>query len=197
MEKKTFVSICVIGLMLVSTGISVSATRMGNEKFYNTYDSQPLKKGVTNLTVQEAWDLLNDVSNGIQIPIDVRYDHEWVAAHIDTSYPENPKHHCKCAWEDPSILQDFLDLYDDKEIILYSNNGIRSTEAANTLVTHNFNGFVYNMVDGLDAWIQAGYPTKANSPPNMPIISGESKVKAGQEYQYTFNATDIDEDMIY
>lgn len=52
------------------------------------------------------------------------------------------------------------------------------------------------MLGGIDAWIVAGYPTKANSPPDIPTISSEIKGKAGTEYQYTFNTTDIDQDAI-
>ena len=152
---------------------------------------------IIDITVNEAWNLLNDISNGIQIPIDVRYDSEWVEAHIDTPKPENPKHHCHCSWENLNVLQDFIDLYQGKEIILYSNNGTNSTEAANTLVAHNFDGIIYNMIGGINAWIQAGYPTKPNTPPNKPVITGDSKGKPGQEYSYTFTATDNDEDMIY
>ena len=53
------------------------------------------------------------------------------------------------------------------------------------------------MLGGIDAWIAAGYPTKPNSPPNTPVITGDKKGKIGQEYQYTFNTTDIDQDDVY
>ena len=51
----------------------------------------------TNITVEQAWNFLTNTSNGIQIPIDVRYDNEWAVEHIDTPAPENPRHHCVCA----------------------------------------------------------------------------------------------------
>jgi rhodanese-related sulfurtransferase len=151
--------------------------------------------GYSNITVAQAWDLLTNTSNGIQIPIDVRYDSEWAAAHIDTPYPENAQH-----W--PSLqngenLSEFMDLYQGKEIILYCKTGGRSKTAANLLVENNFDGIIYNMLGGIDAWILAGYPTKANSPPSIPTINGENKGKVGEEYQYTLNTTDIDQDDIY
>jgi len=52
--------------------------------------------GYTDISVQEAWDMLNDPSpsNGIQIPIDVRTDSEWYGERINTPYPEDPRHYC-------------------------------------------------------------------------------------------------------
>ena len=41
-----------------------------------------------NINVHEAWEFLNDTSNGIQIPIDVRKDYEWNDERIDTPVPE-------------------------------------------------------------------------------------------------------------
>ena len=84
-----------------------------------------------------------------------------------------------------------------KIFILYCKSGTRSTEAANILVAHNFTGVIYNMLGGIDGWIQAGYPTKANSPPSMPTITGESNGIIGHEYSYTFIATDVDQDVVY
>ena len=210
--KKKIQIIVLISMFLILTscvGISTGYGLIKNQSsaifsyYPESYDFGDMQKNqvnsitIVNITVNQAWDLLNDISNGIQIPIDVRLDPGWVAAHIDTPYPENAKHHCHCEWDDPTILQDFLDLYQGKEIILYCDDGSESIEAANILVAHDFTGFIYNMVGGIDAWIQAGYPTKANTPPNKPEISGKNKGKPGQEYTYTFTATDIDEDMIY
>ena len=90
-----------------------------------------------------------------------------------------------------------MELYQGKEIILYCLGGSRSTTAANTLVEHNFEGVIYNMIGGINTWIAAGYPTKANTPPNIPLISGEKKGKPGEEYQYTVTTTDIDQDDVY
>jgi rhodanese-related sulfurtransferase len=151
-------------------------------------------KGYSNITVEQAYNFLTNTSNGVQIPIDVRYDSEWAVAHIDTPSPENPKHHCLCAWSNETVLQEFMELYQGKEIILYCLGGSRSTTAANTLVEHNFDGYIYNMIGGINAWIAAGYPTIPNTPPNIPGISGDAKGKPGEEYQYTLNTIDIDQD---
>jgi len=150
-----------------------------------------------NITVEQAYNFLTNTSNGIQIPIDVRYDNEWAVAHIDTPSPENPKHHCLCAWSNETVLQEFMELYQGKEIILYCLAGSRSMTAVNMLVEHNFDGIIYNMLGGINAWIAAGYPTKANTPPNIPVISGEKRGKPGEEYQYNFTTSDIDQDNVY
>ena len=44
-----------------------------------------------NLTVYEAWELLNETSNGIQIPIDLRNEDAWNESFIDTPWPEHPR----------------------------------------------------------------------------------------------------------
>jgi rhodanese-related sulfurtransferase len=154
-----------------------------------------LNKGYTNITVQQAYAFLTNTSNGIQIPIDVRTPSEWAIAHIDTPYPENPKH-----WPYLQMgqnLSEFMELYKGKEVILYCKAGVRSFIATKLLIANNFTGIIYNMIGGIDAWIAAGYPTKPNSPPNTPVITGDKKGKIGQEYQYIFNTTDPDQDDVY
>jgi rhodanese-related sulfurtransferase len=152
----------------------------------------------TNITVQQAYTLLTSTANGIQIPIDVRYDNEWAADHIDTPAPENPRHHCACSLSaDEAVLQAFIELYQGKEIILYCSDGSRSLAIANLLVEHSFNGTIDIMIGGIDAWILAGYPTKANTPPNIPVITGETRGKTGQKYLYNITTTDVDSDDVY
>ena len=46
--------------------------------------------------------------------------------------------------------------YNDTEIIVYCRSGTRSLQASNILVAHNFTK-IYNMEEGIDAWIAAGY----------------------------------------
>ncbi|MFX0012896.1 MAG: rhodanese-like domain-containing protein [Candidatus Hermodarchaeota archaeon] len=49
-----------------------------------------------------------------------------------------------------------LALYNDTEIIVYCKSGSRSLQASNILVLNNFSK-VFNMLGGIDAWINAGY----------------------------------------
>jgi rhodanese-related sulfurtransferase len=151
----------------------------------------------TEITVEEAWILLNDTSNGIQIPIDVRTDVEWANEHIDTPSPENPKHHCVCEWDNETIVQEFMSLYAGKTIILYCLSGGRSTTAANILVDGGFTGTIYNMLGGITAWKNAGFPTICNQPPDTPTITGTTNGKPETEYPYTISSTDPEGDDVH
>lgn len=150
--------------------------------------------GYTNLTDSEVWDMVNDVSNGIQYLIDVRYDSEWMAEHIDAPYPEYARHHCKCEWENDSILTKFMDEYEGKEIIVYCQGGVRSVDAANTLVENGFVGTIYNMVGGISQWKSDGYPTVPNRAPNKPTINAPSIGQIDEEIEFTLTANDPDYD---
>jgi rhodanese-related sulfurtransferase len=159
--------------------------------------SSDIEKGFSNLTVEETWNLLNDTSNGIQIPIDVRTDPEWIYEHIDTPRPEHPRHHCKCEWSSETILNEFMTLYEGETIILYCLGGYRSVEAANILIDNGYNGEIYNMLGGITAWKESGYPTIENQPPNPPEIQGPSKGKPGEKQQYTISTIDPEDNKIF
>lgn len=156
-----------------------------------------LNNGWTDITVEEAWFFLNDTSNGIQIPIDVRFDFEWIVEHIDTPSPENPRNHCVCEWSNESVLQEFISLYNGDEIILYCLGGTRSVTAAEKLIENNFSGTIYNMLGGITAWKEAGYPTKSNQPPEKPVITGNKNGKTGTNYSYFISTTDPENDDVF
>ncbi|UCF50481.1 MAG: hypothetical protein JSU91_03085 [Thermoplasmatales archaeon] len=169
MEKKIIVSFCIIGLMLVSSCISVGAnTRVGNECIFNNELSQPLNRGITNLTVQEAWDMLNG-SCSIEIPIDVRRNDEWNPEIIDTPIPEHPRHFCLDRLEDETLLEKFMDLYDGLDIIVYCKAGGRSWKAANIINDAGFSGKIYNMVGGITEWKIQLFPTKPGGILNITV----------------------------
>ena len=151
----------------------------------------------TNISVQEAWQLLTDTSNGIQIPIDVRTEVEWMYERIDTPEPENSRNHCVCEWGDINVVQDFINLYEGKEIVLYCVQGFRSFDAVNILLDNGFSGTIYNMYEGITGWKNAGYPTKLNQPPQKPVISGKHKGNIEKEYQYFISSIDPEGGDIY
>ena len=169
MEKKTIVTICVIGLMLVSSGISVSATRMEKILVYKNGGSQPLNNGITNITVNEAWDMLTNSGDGIQIPIDVRRNDEWNPERINTSIPENPRHYNLHLLQDPVLLEKFVSLYSDLDIIVYCKKGGRSWTAANLINDAGFTGKIYNMVGGITEWIAQGLSTAPGGILNISV----------------------------
>ncbi len=118
-----------------------------------------LNGGITNISVEEAYELLTDTANGIQTPIDVRTLEEWLSGFIDTPPPENASHHPLSDLQDEIKLQEFLELYDGRELVLYCHSGVRSLMAAEILVENDFTGTIYNMLGGIVAWKAAGYPT--------------------------------------
>ena len=185
---------------MIATVLSISGV-MGNNQVFDmpADDVFPINidDGYTDITVEEAWILLSNTSNGIQIPIDVRTDGEWKNEHIDTPPPENPRHYYLEDLKNENKLQDFILLYSDKEIILYCASGGRSATAANILADNEFTGTIYNMLGGITAWKAAGYPTIGNRPPDTPTITGPTSGKAETEYEYNFTATDPDGDDVY
>lgn len=145
----------------------------GTENAIFTVFVNIITKDIIDISVEEAWNFLNDISNGIQIPIDVRTDTEWIIEHIDTPYPENPQHHNYLEWDDPSILADFISSYDGEEIILYCKLGGRSRIAANILAENEFNGVIYNMLGGITEWKNQGYPIEGHTTLEIMDFQGE------------------------
>jgi rhodanese-related sulfurtransferase len=153
--------------MLVSSVISVSATTMGNEKISSDM-SQPINKGITNLTVQEAYELLTGPCS-LEIPIDVRRNDEWNPERINTSIPEHPRHYNLHLLQDPILLEKFVSLYDGKDIIVYCKAGGRSWMAANLINDAGFTGKIYNMVGGITEWKLQALPTAPGGILNITV----------------------------
>jgi rhodanese-related sulfurtransferase len=151
-----------------------------------------------DISVNEAWDFLNDTSNGIQIPIDVRTDVEWYNDRIDTPYPEFPRHFELAKIQDEESYQDFISLYDGNDVILYCKGGSRSVAAASVLISRGFNGTVYNVEGGITEWANQGLPKKkGNDNPNVPIdITGPAICTKNAMYSFSSSAEDINDDVI-
>jgi rhodanese-related sulfurtransferase len=125
--------------------------------------SEPYMIGIDcylNISVNEAWMLVQDISNGIQIPIDIRPLQFFDTEHIDTQSSVE-----KTRWFGEKLLTKIVPLtffevlYIDEDVILYSQNGEDSNLMAQVLVDHGFSSTVYNMIGGIDAWKNAGLPT--------------------------------------
>ena len=151
-----------------------------------------------DISVNEAWDLLSDTSNGIQLPIDVRTDSEWVSSRIDTPYPEYPRHFEKDNIVDDEGYQEFLNLYDGNDIIVYCKSGGRSATSASIITSRGFNGTVYNMLGGITDWKNQGLPAKSgNNEPSIPEIpEGPNVCTIGVPYEFTTQTTDPDDDPV-
>ena len=196
-QKWLAIGITVLFLGLIF-GSAVSALAIKNKQIVDMSIEISLNSdGYIDITVEEAWNMLNDSSNGVQIPIDVRTDSEWANEHINTPAPEKPRHHCVCEWDNETILQEFMSFYEGKEIIIYCRSGSRSVTASNMLVDNGFVGTIYNMLGGINAWKAAGFPTICNQPPDIPTITGTINGKPETEYPYTISSTDPESDDVY
>ena len=160
--------------------------------------------GYTDITAEEAWEMLNTTSNGIQIPVDVRTYSEWLGERIDTPYPEFARRYCSFNFYNTdgsyneSAIQEFNSLYGGNEVILYCRSGSRSSAVAHILSEGGFNGTIYNMEGGIIAWKAADLPTKmGDSPPSQPESpSGVTSGDTGVAYTYSTSAIDEDDDAI-
>ncbi len=117
--------------------------------------------GYTNITPEEAWEMLQCPCDGLQIPVDVRTIQEFIEERIDTpSFYNRPRIfplQLLQRWE--FMLRFFMWQYSDQEIIIYCRSGNRSFTAVKNLVENNFNGKICHMVGGIKAWKAAGLPT--------------------------------------
>jgi rhodanese-related sulfurtransferase len=147
-----------------------------------------------NYTVYEVWDLLSTTVNGIQTPVDVRTNEEWNVSYLDTPYPESPIHYPLTLLQTTDGLQQFINLYDGKDIIFTCKGGGRSAQACKILAATNFTGTINNMLGGITGWIAAGLPVRTNAGPNAPTILGPSHFKVGIAQEFTFYGSDPNED---
>ena len=197
MEKKIIGTICVISLMLVFLGTSVNA----DHEEISTADyiiSQNCNECPINITVHDAWDLLTDTGNGIQIPIDVRSEQEWNYGFIDTPYPECPRWYVYEEFQyNATFLQWFIDEYAGQELVIYCASGMRSKIVSSILCDTGFTGIVNNMLGGINAWKDEGYPIRNNTPPAAPDLNGPTNVKVNTPTNYMFSTTDLESDVVY
>jgi hypothetical protein len=94
--RKKIIPILICLLLITTTVLLAEAkTSLLSEENLMISDeliNPTIAAGYTDITVAQAYNFLTNTTNGIQIPIDVRSDSEWKAAHIDTPYPENVQH---------------------------------------------------------------------------------------------------------
>lgn len=113
--------------------------------------------GYTNVTAEESWEMLNNHST-IQYPIDVRTIPEWDLERIDTPAPEDPILYADL--QHGVALEEFMEEYADKEVLIYCRSGNRSYIATKLLLDNGFTGKIWQMVGGIKAWQAEGFPTK-------------------------------------
>jgi rhodanese-related sulfurtransferase len=152
--------------------------------------------GFYNITVDDTWALCSKKNNGLQTPVDVRYDYEWNDGFIKTPYPENP------IWYTLDLLKaddgkNFSKEHIGKEVVLYCKGGYRSTIGSYILYYANFSGTVYNMLGGYTDWVDKGHPTRGDNAPSAPNITGDIKVKKNTNVTFEFLSQDPDDDVLW
>ena len=98
-----------------------------------------------DITVEQAKDLFQNIN--LSTVLDVRTVQEFDRGHIEgaINIPVDE-------------LQDRLEELDrSDDILVYCKSGIRSSQAMKILAENGFS-MVYNMLGGIEAWIQAEYP---------------------------------------
>jgi rhodanese-related sulfurtransferase len=113
---------------------------------YFYYQTQQSDYAYGNVTVEEAKNLI--AQNPTLKIVDVRLDTEFNESHLPGAINV-----CVC---DPDSL--LRDLSPNNEILVYCRNGLRSSAALDFLYEHGYSK-MYNMVGGIVAWKNAGYPT--------------------------------------
>ena len=172
MKKRIVWAILIIGLMLVSSGVSINALNVENKQVITNDNSNPqsMNNGIINITVEEAYAMCTNTGDGIQIPIDVRRIDEWRPQRIDTPIPEHPRWYLLDLIQNVSILPKFMFQYAGCDIILYCKGGYRSYMAAKIIRDDgNFTGTIYNMLGGITAWNTAGLPTAPGGIYNITV----------------------------
>jgi len=151
--------------------------------------------GIYNITVNDVYNLCTNLIDGLQNPIDVRYDYEWYAGFIDTPWPECPIWYCLDLFKDEENNSRFCEEFIGQEVILYCKGGYRSL-VASYLIYENFTGTQYNMLGGITAWNSSGLPIRINTAPDAPIINGPAGGKPDVDYDFEFTTDDAEADVI-
>lgn len=122
--------------------------------------------GITNLSMEETWEYIQDPSNGIQRLIDVRTKEEYFTERILSPSPREKAILYPLQWlqRENFFLNIFMKIFDGQEIILYCRSANRSYIAGQLLLDHGFNGKIYNMMGGIKEWKQIGLPTISGLP---------------------------------
>jgi rhodanese-related sulfurtransferase len=102
-----------------------------------------------NITVDKAYSMSRNGSFPNLVFLDVRYQCEYDMGHLDSAI--------LIPYNELEMRIGELEQRKNSEIIVYCKAGSRSQIACETLAKYNFTK-IYNMVGGIFAWIEAGYP---------------------------------------
>lgn len=115
--------------------------------------------GYQNITVQQAKHLINHTPN--LFILDVRNQSEYNLGHLYGAFIVPLDQIQNWNWNSTTIdgqpFIDILQAHINNTVLVYCKGGSRSAPACQILADHGFTK-VYNMQDGITAWMQAEYP---------------------------------------
>jgi rhodanese-related sulfurtransferase len=164
MKKILILSIMLV--IILSSFASANISDKNNKENINI-DFELNSNGYYNITALEAWEMLNN-SNEKPILIDIRRWGEFVNERIQTPNSKDCPRWFPYEFTSDGpgpiknqgiLLQFFMRIYSDEEIIIYCRTGRRTGISAQILIDNGFTGTVYNMVDGITEWKAIGLPT--------------------------------------
>ena len=175
MKRKSgrYIAFAIIFIFIGTNFVNVMSCSVKDENEQKLITNQSIihnqiSNGYTNITVYEAWDMLNSTEDGYQILIDMRRFSEYITERIDSPDPNNPPrwYPYEFTSDGPGpivneglLLKLFMLIYQDKEIIIYCRTARRTGLASQILVDNGFEGIIYNMQGGITEWKAAGFPT--------------------------------------
>lgn len=136
MKRRKTLTIVVFGVAVVTLAIFV----------YYTQFQLPSRTSYGDITVEQAKELIE--TNPSLVILDVRTDWEFEEGHIEGAINIPVE----------ELQQRLGELNPGDEILVYCRVGNRSRRAAQILADNGFSR-IYNMLGGIEAWKQAGYPT--------------------------------------
>jgi len=114
---------------------------------------------IVNITVGQTWEMLNSEEEPQNV-IDDRTFLEYFNERIDTPHQnDKPLLFPLYLLEQPLFLNIFTSIFQGEDIIIYCRSANRSYLGAKLLIDNGFQGIIYNMAGGINAWKSAGLPT--------------------------------------
>ena len=138
-------------IAVIGTVVFVAAMILGVIFLPQILPDDTTTKDYEDISVEVAYNMINDtVSFPNLIILDVRDQDEYDSGHLNNSI-------LIPLGELESRLNEITQ-YNNTEIIVHCASGGRSQTASGILASNGFSK-IYNMLGGITAWINAGYPT--------------------------------------
>jgi len=138
-------------IAVIGTVVFIAAMILGVIFLPQILPDDNTTKDYEDISVEVAYSMINDtVSFPNLIILDVRDQVEYNSGHLNNSILIPVE-------ELENRLNEIIE-YNNTEIIMNCRSGSRSRTASEILASNGFSE-VYNMLGGITAWIEAGYPT--------------------------------------